>query len=513
MFNRLSQPLDYAAALLQRLTGLAGNADRSSLCRSLTEATAELTGCPLSQLYLLDDTHTELLLSSEWHAGQWQGNNTRMPSDYSDLQLLQYCLCQNRELHLDNLDASLYPTPFLPDTDQRWHSLLCLPLHDSAGHVAGLLLLASPEPRDLHGFTESLRLLGQAVIAQLGLLQQLTPMAANATSLTDDDPHYRKGYGLIGDSPAMQQLYRLISKVLHNPVSVLLNGETGTGKELVARAIHDYGHRRSAAFVVQNCAALPEHLLESELFGYRKGAFSGADRDHAGLLDSAHGGTLFLDEIGDMPLTLQAKLLRVLQEGEIRPLGSTAIHVIDVRIIAATHRDLHQRVEQGLFREDLYYRLANFPITLPPLRERQSDIPLLARYFAAQASDFLQRPACRLATSSLDLLCAYRFPGNVRELKALVERAVLLSEGTELLPQHFNLTQLTASVGHLSLRERLENIERTMLLESLQRNQGNQTSAASELGLPRRTLLYRMQKLNISPAEHNFKEKANARVS
>ena len=300
----------------------------------------------------------------------------------------------------------------------------------------------------------------------------------------------------------MRSVYQLISKVLHNPVSVLLAGETGTGKELVARAIHDCGFRRSKAFVVQNCASLPENLLESELFGYRKGAFSGADRDHQGLFDAANGGTLFLDEIGDMPLSLQAKLLRVLQEGEVRPLGSTATHKVDVRIVAATHHNLRNLVEEGRFREDLFYRLAQFPIELPALRERDQDILTLARYFADKASSFLQRNPCRWADSALDHLARYPFPGNVRELKGLVERAVLLCEGGELLPEHFDLRQAGSNdEPGMNLRERMERVERSLLLDCLRKNRGNQTSAACELGLPRRTLLYRMQRLNISPAD------------
>jgi sigma-54-dependent transcriptional regulator len=300
----------------------------------------------------------------------------------------------------------------------------------------------------------------------------------------------------------MRELYQIIGKVLHNPVSVLLAGETGTGKELVARAIHDCGLRRSKAFVVQNCASLPENLLESELFGYRKGAFTGADRDHQGLFDAANGGTLFLDEIGDMPLSLQAKLLRVLQEGEVRPLGSTDTHKVDVRIVAATHHNLRSLVEEGRFREDLFYRLAQFPIELPPLREREQDILTLARHFADKASAFLQRDPCRWADRTLDHLADYAFPGNVRELKGLVERAVLLCEGGELLPEHFNLHQNNDTEGNgMNLRERMERVERSLLLDCLRKNRGNQTSAACELGLPRRTLLYRMQRLNISPAD------------
>lgn len=236
--------------------------------------------------------------------------------------------------------------------------------------MGGLLVLASRARGLGRALTLPLDMVGNIALAQLHAMQQ-AELALQAPDLPLPEPATASklgSFGLIGESPAMQQVYRLISKVLHNPVTVLLGGETGTGKELVARAIHDYGSRRSQPFIAQNCSALPEQLLESELFGYRKGAFTGANQDREGLFDAANGGTLFLDEIGDMPLALQAKLLRVLQEGEVRPLGSNQSHRVDVRIVAATHQDLFSQVEQGGFREDLYYRLSHFPISLPPLR-------------------------------------------------------------------------------------------------------------------------------------------------
>jgi sigma-54-dependent transcriptional regulator len=312
------------------------------------------------------------------------------------------------------------------------------------------------------------------------------------------------GYGLIGKSTAIRKIYSLISKVLHTPYTVLLRGETGTGKEVVARAIHECGPRRSKAFIVQNCAAFPESLLESELFGYRKGAFTGADRDRIGLFDAANNGTLLLDEIGDMPLPLQAKLLRVLQEGEIRPLGSNETHKIDVRIIAATHRDLSVLVSEGKFREDLYYRLAQFPIELPALRQREDDILELARHFADKACVFLQREPVSWSQAALNQLSGYAFPGNVRELKGLVERAVLLCEGSELRPEHFSLCiEDTPECTRFNLRKRLEQVERSLLLDCLRKHDGNQTLAARYLGLPRRTLLYRLGRLNINTSEAN----------
>jgi sigma-54-dependent transcriptional regulator len=501
MFHQVPQPLHYAEALLQRFAGLARAANGEALLGGLVESAAQLCGCELSQLYLLDDTHTRLTLCAEWQDGVLQPRaDASLSSDYDGEQLLQYCLCQNQVLSLDELDANLHQIGFLPDAGQPWRSLLCLPLLDEQKRVNGLLLLASQPPRDLLGFAGSLGHLGSFVIAQLHLLQRLR--APRAEVLGTSTTACASGYGLIGDSAPMRELYQMIGKVLHNPVSVLLAGETGTGKELVARAIHDCGLRRSKAFVVQNCASLPENLLESELFGYRKGAFTGADRDHQGLFDAANGGTLFLDEIGDMPLSLQAKLLRVLQEGEVRPLGSTATHKVDVRIVAATHHNLRNLVEEGRFREDLFYRLAQFPIELPALREREQDILTLARHFADKASAFLQRDPCRWADRTLDHLAGYAFPGNVRELKGLVERAVLLCEGGELLPEHFNLRQdSNPDDNGMNLRERMERVERSLLLDCLRKNRGNQTSAACELGLPRRTLLYRMQRLNISPAD------------
>ena len=502
MFAAIPQPLRYAEALLQRYAELAGAASSERLLAELVRAAAELADCELGQLYLLDHTNTRLTLSAEWLDGTLQARTAAsLPSDYDGEQLLQYCLCQNQPLCIEELDSSLHAIACLPE-GTAWRSLLCLPLSDTEGHSRGLLLVASHGPRELQGFVASFAHLGSFALAQLQLLQRLRTPANDELPVSSVTTPCTSGYGLLGQSQAIQQVYQLIGKVLHSPVSVLVTGETGTGKELVARAIHDCGSRRSKAFVVQNCAALPENLLESELFGYRKGAFTGADSDKPGLFDIADGGTLLLDEIGDMPLALQAKLLRVLQEGEVRPLGSNETHKVDVRIIAATHQELRKHVEDGRFREDLFYRLSNFPIELPPLRQRGEDILLLARHFASTASSLLQRDACRWSDAALEHLAGYAFPGNVRELKGLVERAVLLCEGGELLPEHFNLEQSPyVETTPLSLRERMDRLERNLLLDCLRKNRGNQTNAANELGLPRRTLLYRMQRLKISPSE------------
>ncbi|ARD12656.1 Fis family transcriptional regulator [Pseudomonas savastanoi pv. fraxini] len=269
----------------------------------------------------------------------------------------------------------------------------------------------------------------------------------------------------------------------------------------MSRAIHEYGPRRSNAFVVQNCAAFPEALLESELFGYCKGAFTGADRDRPGLFDVAHGGTLLLDEIGDMPMLLQAKLLRVLQEGEIRPLGANKVRKVDVRIIAATHRDLPTLIAEGRFREDLYYRLAQFPIELPPLRQRVGDIEILARHFSDKACQHSQRDPVQWSRAAVTALSGYAFPGNVRQLKGFVERAVLLCEDGELKPEHFPIpANPISNPTCLSLRERIEQFERDVLLECLRDCNGNRSRAARTLGVSRRTLLYRLAHLKIGAA-------------
>lgn len=498
MFKQVSQPLAYAEGLLTLFSGLSRSVDNAALSADFILGAARLSGCELVQLYMLDATHTHLELNTECLEDQLQfRDRTSLPSDYSGEQLLQFALSQNRVVCLGALSDSVHDTSFLPVRAKSWQSLLCVPLANSQGDVGGLLLCASDQHIDLLGFAESLGHLGGGALRQMHLLQRLRCPAGEPLPVATSQPR-ANGYGLIGRSAAMRRTCSLISKVLHSPYTILLRGETGTGKEVVARAIHDWGPRRSKAFIVQNCAAVPENLLESELFGYRKGAFTGADRDRAGLFDAANGGTLLLDEIGDMPLSLQAKLLRVLQEGEVRPLGSNDTHIIDVRIIAATHRDLKLLVTQGKFREDLYYRLAQFPIPLPALRQREGDVIELARHFADKACTLLRRDPVRWSDAALDHLSAYGFPGNIRELKSIVERAVLLCDDGELLVEHFDLhIEPPPGRGCMNLRERMGQIERGLLIDCLRMNVGNQTRAARELGIARRTLLYRLAQLKI----------------
>lgn len=501
MFSGVPEPLRYAQDLLAQFNRLSLTSDGCELSGEFVRASAALSTCEISQLYLLDPGHTRLVLTAEYWQGLLQPRAPdTLPTGYDGEQLLQYALRQNKVVSLCDLGSSMHEVFFLPATSRPWQSLLCVPMLDQHNVVSGLLVCASREHRELAGFANSLGQLASFVLRQMYLLQQL--FRSPGTSVTNPDTApVARGYGLIGKSPAMRETCRMIGKIIHNPYTVLLRGETGTGKEVVARAIHECGPRRSKAFIVQNCAAFPESLLESELFGYRKGAFTGADRDRPGLFDAADGGTLLLDEIGDMPLSLQAKLLRVLQEGEVRPLGSNDTHKVDVRIISATHRDLFALVAEGRFREDLYYRLAQFPIELPALRDRGGDAMDLARHFAEKACTFLKRGPVSWADATLDRLCQYAFPGNVRELKTLVERAILLCDGDHLLPEHFPLSSAsTLDDTGLTLRARMVQIERGLVLDCLRKTGGNQTVAARQLGLPRRTLLYRMDRLDIRPS-------------
>ena len=314
---------------------------------------------------------------------------------------------------------------------------------------------------------------------------------------------------IIGHGAAMKKVFSLLEKVLASPATVLIRGETGTGKELFAQTVHFNSPRRSNEFVAQNCAALPDNLLESELFGYKKGAFSGAMQDKKGLIELANGGTLFLDEIGDMPLGLQAKLLRVLQEKEVRPLGGVESKKVDVRVVAATHCNLEEKIKKGEFREDLYYRLSVFPIDVPPLRARKDDVPALAKYFVDEFARVYGKEVAGFAPRAFDCLFDYDFPGNVRELKNVIERAVLLCEsGGSILPEHLPeqlhcSERLTHSAPRAAvqqdagLKELVEDFEQTLLREKLQACNWNQTRTAEQLHIGRRTLIEKITKYQI----------------
>jgi len=306
---------------------------------------------------------------------------------------------------------------------------------------------------------------------------------------------------LIGESEAMRRVWAQVDAVAGTPATVLIRGESGTGKELVARAIHDASPRAAMPFVSVNCAALPPTLIESELFGHEKGAFTGAHARKIGLFERSNRGTLFLDEIGDLDTGLQVKLLRVLQQREIQRIGGEGAITVDVRVIAATHRDLEAAIAEGSFREDLYYRLDVFSIVVPPLRDRREDVAALARHFITRYAGEYGRPARRLAPAAAARLQAYGWPGNVRELENVVIRAVLQADSEEIEAHHLPATvnggeeKLPGSGG--SLAEMVGNFERTLIENTLRTTRGNRTKAARLLKTTERILNYRIRRYRI----------------
>jgi formate hydrogenlyase transcriptional activator len=305
---------------------------------------------------------------------------------------------------------------------------------------------------------------------------------------------------LIGYDQGLSEVWNAVQTVAPTDSAVLIRGETGTGKELVAKAIHERSHRRGAAYVKVNCAAIPAALLESELFGHDRGAFTGALTQTTGRFHLAHQGTLFLDEVGELPLELQPKLLRVLQEQEFERLGSTRTIRVDVRIIAATNQDLEQMVRERRFRADLFYRLNVFPIVLPPLRERIDDIPYLARHFTHKFACRMGKQVCHVPDEVIEELLRHDWPGNIRELQNVIERGVITSSGRDLQLRAFQSLRETKNGSARALRS-LADAERDHILGVLRQVRwviGGKNGAAAHLGLPRTTLLYRMLKLGIT---------------
>ncbi len=306
---------------------------------------------------------------------------------------------------------------------------------------------------------------------------------------------------IVGASEAMQDVFALVRKVADTEAAILITGESGTGKELVARAIHEQSSRRDSQFIAINCSAIPVNLLESELFGHAKGAFTGAIKDQSGKFQQADGGTIFLDEVCELPLEMQPKLLRVLQEKEITPVGAARVQKIDVRVIAATNQDVEAAVSSGRFREDLYYRLSVIPIHLPPLRQRPADVSLLVRHFAAKAGS----SQVVFAKEALAMLSGYPWPGNVRELENTITRTLILRHGdairVEDLPEkilNWRSHERTAIVHLPPEGYSLEQLEREIVVEALERNNWNKSAAAAFLKIPRHVLLYRLEKYDIS---------------
>jgi two-component system, NtrC family, response regulator PilR len=345
----------------------------------------------------------------------------------------------------------------------------------------------------------------------LGVLRKLVGSAIRLGAKSADDTDTTRGPRLIGNSQAMQQLREMIARVARSQAPVHISGESGTGKELVARLIHESSPRQENPFVPVNCGAIPTELMESELFGHKRGSFTGAVADKKGLVQSAEGGTLFLDEVADLPLHMQVKLLRLLQEKTVRPIGESREEAVDVRILSATHKNLSQLVAEGRFREDLFYRIDVIELRVPSLRERAEDIPDLADTILARLGRRMRVEPARLSAAAMQGLQAYAFPGNVRELENILERALTLATGGEIGVEHIKLRSPArgpavastpgpshpVALGSGGLGEKLEDMERDAIVKALEQTRYNKTAAAKLLGMSFRALRYRIKKLGI----------------
>jgi len=404
--------------------------------------------------------------------------------------------------------------------DEGLQSSCWLPLisHDRRLGVLGLSRLAANpfSQDDVHFLMQVASQVAIAVENALayGRISELTDKLAQEKLYLEDEIRTEANFKeIVGTSQALHRVLKLVETVAPTGSTVLISGETGTGKELIARAIHDLSSRSSKTFVKLNCAALPAGLLESELFGHEKGAFTGAVAQRVGRLELANHGTLFLDEVGEIPLELQPKLLRILQEREFERLGSTRTIQTDVRLIAATNRDLAAMVESQKFRSDLFFRLNVFPIEAPPLRERSEDIPLLVRHFAEEFSRRMNRRTETISSETMNALCQYAWPGNIRELQNVIERAVILSSGPSLKVPVAELHSLSMPVSEdptsestkrRPVRSILAEVDRTQMVQALQEaggRVGGRDGAAARLGLKRTTFITRMKKLGIDPIQ------------
>jgi sigma-54-dependent transcriptional regulator len=521
-----------ATELFELVSAMAVERDRARAAACCLEAACRIVGARAGVLYALDMTGTELVPIAGRPAMLADIENGRLPlyprsrPDMSDPRT--WCAFTGQTAVIEDVARVLgYESGAIQRRDEtlgfRTRSLLARPLRDNENVTVGVLEIiniegADGEPIDGEGLARLVPVITAFAYQAAIVLSNAHLMERNRTlveqlnvangDLDRENQRLReerisvasRAGGIVTRSPAMASVLDLVGKVADSAVPVLITGETGTGKELVARLVHAASPRREEPFIPQNCAALPPELLESELFGFRRGAFTGAIANKQGLFEVAHGGTLFLDEIGEMPMALQSKLLRVLQDGEVRSLGATQGRHYDVRVIAATNVNLHELVANGRFREDLLYRIAVFPVHLPPLRERVGDVRLLVEHLIAELRRTHRKDIAGIAPDALTALEAYSFPGNVRELKNIVERAVILCQpGAALsfadLPHEVRNTRATAFAAATDgtaqigvFRAAVRRSEQSAIEEALAAVDGNRTRAAKALGISRRSL-------------------------
>ncbi|MBW2352054.1 MAG: sigma 54-interacting transcriptional regulator [Deltaproteobacteria bacterium] len=395
--------------------------------------------------------------------------------------------------------------------DKSTISFICVPIKDG-GDVVGALSVdrvfegSSPLNEDVRLLTVISTLIAQKVAMLEKINREKDRLEEENLRLKKELNRKYSFANIVGNSRKMQEVFYLITQVARSNANVLLLGESGTGKELVANAIHYNSLRAAKPLVKVNCAALPENLIEAELFGYERGAFTGANREKAGKFEMAHGGTIFLDEIGALALESQGKLLRVLQERELERLGGSRVIKVNIRLIAATNKDLARSVEEGGFREDLFYRLNVYPIYLPPLREREADILLLADYFLEKYREEYNKDIRRISTPSIEALTQYHWPGNVRELENCMERAVLLCDNQVIhsyhLPPTLQTAQETGTQQTQSFDQAVERFERELLVDALKSSRGNMRRAAKALRTTERIFGYKVKKYRIEPKRY-----------
>ena len=510
--NRVEHDPASALRIYKALQPLSARLDMGATLEAVVEATFEL---------LLRATHVSILLRSETdedrftvalsrQRGRAATDGDRVDTVRASRVVLRRVLAERAAVVTANAQEELSSSESI--MGGRILSMMAVPLW-RGNEIRGLIQAdnrSSAGMFDEQDLEVALVLGGQAALA-LDNATLVSRLRVAEERLRGENSYLKRREenlrfeSIIGESTAMQQMLGQLQKVVDTRATVCIEGETGTGKELIASAIHYQSSRRDKMFVAQNCAALPENLLESELFGHKKGAFTSADSDKKGLFEIADGGTLFLDEVGEMPLSLQAKVLRVLQEGTIRPVGATREKQVDARIICATNRDLAAEVEKGSFRQDLYYRLMVFPVRLPPLRERREDIPLLAEHFLTRYKQEYRTNVAGFAQETLDALCAYQWPGNVRELENEVQRLVIQADPNAWLEVSDLSPRLRKVEGTLSriaprkgtLKEMVEQVERWLLSEALRDHDGNKTRTAQTLGITREGLHKKLAKFGM----------------
>ena len=439
-----------------------------------------------------------------------QGQSDKNKLDHHLNNLLAGWVLDHKEKLITNNLTEIYGEKLIKKKHRNISSVLSIPLA-LHGKIIGVINLITLKKEKQFGEREAwlMEILAAQCVQFIVNAKLHEALFAETNRLRKELQDKYSFHGMIGHSPKMQQVFALMERIIPTESRVIIEGESGTGKELIARILHYNGARKEGLYVVVDCGALPANLLESELFGYVKGAFTGATQDKKGLFDEAHHGTLFLDEITNMPHEVQGKFLRAIQEGEIRPIGSTKVRKIDVRIIAAASSDLRAEVEAGNFREDLFYRLNVVNVQLPPLRERKEDIAILAQHFLNKMSEKYSKNIKGFEPETVTTLESYSWPGNVRELENIIERMVILAQPDietippellppEIKPMDIEVTDAVSSASNFQgIKSKKASYEKNMLLEALEKHGWNQSSAANELGIHESTLRYKIQKFGI----------------